>query len=271
MSTDAASEVRRQLEDDFCLVRRRLPGLQATVDQVLLHTQGGAEPMQAQRLYEVCLVLDCARGEPKALEAFAADYKRGVRAAWRGLRIDDTEIAELWQALLIYLFVAEPTQVPRIATYRGSGALAGWVRITAVRFALGQRRGDGAHKNERLATVMLAARDASPELDLLEARYSSVFRECFREALGGLQAEARALLKQAFVHGMTARGLGTAYGLHHTSITRRLAKIRAELLTGTKDLLATRTGLAAADVDSVLAALHSRLDISFAQLRTETE
>ena len=91
-------------------------------------------------LYLACA---CARRDPQALRAFDAVLFPQIEPALaRVARSVSSD--EVRQILRDKLFVAEPGKRPKIADYSGRGALRTWLRITAMRVALGRtghRRG----------------------------------------------------------------------------------------------------------------------------------
>ena len=270
MSDDEGLTVDQALELVHEQAQEQWPGIE--LDDARLRPrveQALRRGLTRARWGDLALACACAHGDPTALERFEAAFRGVAQRAFRGAGVD-VDLEDLWQGLEIRLLVKRPDAPARILGYSGEGPLRSWVKVSAVRFALNQRKSvGGADAQDAIYDALEATAMADTELELVKQHYREAFRVAFRQALGELSPQATLLLRQSLLHGMTARELGRAYGLHHTSITRRLGRIRAELVESTRARLAEDLGVGATELQSVLGLIGSRLEASFQQLQAD--
>lgn len=243
---------------------------EARLRTVLAGCLEGPAGASSRRWGDLLLAHACAEGHPVALERFERAFATVAQRAFRGVGARDADLDDLWQGLKIRLLMGRGEAPARIASYAGRGSLEGWIKVSAVRFAL-NARGSTRDAVEELNDALEASAIASTELELAKHHYREAFRAAFRQALAGLPAQELVLLRQSLVHGMSARELGRAYDLHHTSISRRLASIRGQLLAATREALGAMLRLPASEVQSIFALIGSRLEASFRQLEESSE
>jgi RNA polymerase sigma-70 factor (ECF subfamily) len=234
----------------------RLPRDQAPIDQAL-------EALHASDVY---LAAACETGDDAALEAFDKAFIAGVGRHVARVRAGAAFADEVAQAVRERLFLGGGDDGrPRIADYAGRGALAGWVRVLAVRLALNLVRGAA----ERLAvddgSRALGALPAGddPELEYAKTRHAGEFREALVEALGALPAAQRSLLQLHYGNQLSTPRLGALFGVNHSTIVRRLAAAREALVSAARNRLRDRLRLDGADLDSMMRFVRSRIGDSF--------
>jgi RNA polymerase sigma-70 factor (ECF subfamily) len=154
---------------------------------------------------------------------------------------------------------------PKIAQYTGRGSLVGWIRVVAVREAL-QDRPKSKRERVREDVVLLADRPTTPpmELTLLRGQNEGIFRAAVKRALAELPADQRALLRLAFLEGLTIDDLAPLLGVHRATVTRRLERARADALARTQAILQSEHGFTESEARSICQALGSEVDISIA-------
>lgn len=222
--------------------------------------------IHAEDLYLACA---CARGQAAALAAFDERYlsQAQVGAMLARQRAAPAQIDEVRQQVREKLLVAPPDALPRIAEYRGSGALMGWVRVTVVRTALNLRRNMDdqleQRKGEDPAQLGLAGEDV--ELDYLRRRYREDFKAAFQDALRGLPAEQRNLLRMNLIDRLSIDQLGAILGMSRATAARRLAAAREAVITETRRLLQERLRLTHSEIQGLGALLRSQLDLSISR------
>jgi RNA polymerase sigma-70 factor (ECF subfamily) len=168
-------------------------------------------------------------------------------------------VGELSQRLRARLLVGDGERPARIATYSGRGPLGGWIRVAAVRLArdIGRSERAEARRREQIEPAAL-----DPELGYLKQAYGPVVSAAVQDALAGLAAEPRALLKMHYVDGLTIEQVGTAFGKSRATSARMLAAARMALVDAIRERLSGAVGVRPDEVDSLLAFVRSRLDIS---------
>jgi RNA polymerase sigma-70 factor (ECF subfamily) len=220
------------------------------------------------------LALCCARGVPAALERFEARFGAEIARAARRFERPGLSADDLLQLLRTKLFTGDARaeaqeRRPRIASYTGQGFLQNWVRVTTTRAFIDCCRGHAEPAEIPIAAALeaaLPAPGADPELRLLKQEHLAHFRAAFAEAVAGLDASDRVVLRQHLVERLTIDQIGGLYHLHRATAARRLARARAALLDGTRAALARRLGLPPEQLAAVLEMVESRLEVSVERL-----
>lgn len=218
---------------------------------------------------DLALADACLRQLPAALAAFEAQHGHELLAALAAAGIDADARAEALQRLRLRLLISEDG-APRLATYAGRGPLRTWLRVAALREALMLARASrrrAAHEvvdEDALLAAEAVAED--PELHLLQDRCRDALRVAFTAAVAGLDSRARTLLRLALRDRLSVDQIGALYRVHRSTAARWLQAIRERLATATRTELATRFALADAEVDSLIRAVGSRIDLSLGSI-----
>lgn len=231
--------------------------------------------MHTSDLYLACA---CLHGAPGAIAALDAHCLTVVDRALPRLGIDADTVGEVKQRLRRSLLIAGTAVAgdavpPRIAGYAGRGPLRSWIRVLAVHEALAiarQARRQVTADEDRL--VELACAGASPELEYFKRLYRREFELAFRDAVQSLSDRERVLVRQHFLDGVSVNDLGRLYRVHRATAGRWLERARDAILAATRARLIERLDVPAAELDSILRLVLSRLEISlrpmFRQRRT---
>jgi RNA polymerase sigma-70 factor len=135
------------------------------------------------------------------------------------------------------------------------------VRVTAAREVIDLSRArDG---REVLTDDAMLARMASPddpETLLLQSSYGAHVQAAFHEALARLSVRQRNLLRQRYLHGLSAEQIAPVYAVHRATAFGWLDDARGALLTNVREALRAR--IPGSEIDSVIGVLGSRLQIS---------
>jgi len=218
------------------------------------------ESLEAPGLYLACA---CAAGDEAAIALFDARFATEIRVALASMNLDVALASDITQSLRTKLFVADSESRPKIATYKGRGALRSWVRAIAVRTAISHLRG---RKREVPVPdpILGAIADSSddPRMAHLKDTYHGEFRTAFRSAFDALGARERTLLRYKFADGMNIDEIASIYGLHRATAARRLAKIRETLLSATRTNLKRALDVGSDEFDSIVRLIQSRLDVT---------
>lgn len=211
---------------------------------------------------ELYLAFACACGDQRAMTTLERAYGEHIEAVLRGMQGRGLTREDFRQIVRRKLFVSDPGQPAKIATYSGSGSLAAWLRITARRAGLNAIRGQEvvADSSEDLFDLPQSLGD--PELDYLKEKYREEFKEAFLEAVAGLGARERTLLRQTIAHGLTVRQIGRMYQVHHATAARWIAAAREQLTEGTRASLQQRLEVSQRELESIMGMIASRLDVS---------
>jgi RNA polymerase sigma-70 factor (ECF subfamily) len=213
----------------------------------------------------------CLRQLPAALAAFEAEHGSDLLAALAAAGIDADARAEALQRLRLRLLVHEDG-APRLASYAGRGPLRTWLRVAALREALmlvRSARRRAAHEvvdEDALLGHAVVADD--PELMLLQDRCRGALQAAFAVAVAGLGSRERTLLRLALRDRLGIDQIGALYRVHRSTAARWLQAIRERLSAATRAELAAKYALADAEVESMIRAIGSRIDLSLGSLPT---
>jgi RNA polymerase sigma-70 factor (ECF subfamily) len=244
----------------FAEARAGWPGIEVPFERFAGRFEHGGSAPAAADLYIACA---CADGDPAALAQFDRRFVDGaVRDAVA--RIDRSEdfVAEVLQRLRERLFVGPDAKIDE---YRGSGALAGWVRTVAVRVALQIRRSAKVQAKHADALESLA-----PLLDhetaLLKHQHLGEVNAALGRALDELDADARLLLRLHYVECLTLSKIAVLHQVGISTVSRRLSAATQAVLLRVKRELTEQCGLSQASVESLLRGAAPEIDLSISQI-----
>jgi RNA polymerase sigma-70 factor (ECF subfamily) len=223
---------------------------------------GFLESVHAADLYLACAA---ALGDRAAVTAFEEQFMAHVDEYVLRVRMPSDAVDEVKQKLRERLLMGggEPPRRPKLAEYSGKGALGGWLRVAAVRTALNELRGRDT-KTEELADEAALADD--PELAFVRERASGLFGDAFARVLAGMSPTERTILRQHYIDGLTLDQLAQLHRTPRSTLARRIADAREEILSATEGLLREERRLSPSSIVSVIRQARSRLDITITRL-----
>jgi RNA polymerase sigma-70 factor, ECF subfamily len=256
--------------------RRAHPDVEPRPELVELMVARGRAALEAPdveaRAADLYLAAACVAAHPAALALLEARISGFVRPALARLGLPAADDDEILQRVRVALLAPGADGVPGIAGYSGRGELRAYIRATAVRLALQRmkrERDPAGHGDEVLA--LLPAADDSPDVRMLKERYRADVGRAFETALEGLSPQARILLRQHYLDGLTIDALGRLHGVHRSTAARWVEAARTAVLRGVRRHLRRTLKLTAADLDSIVGLVRSRLDLSLSRLLSSRE
>jgi RNA polymerase sigma-70 factor (ECF subfamily) len=221
---------------------------------------------------DLWLAYGCSVADDAALAAFDRELLSQVGTLLVRMQLQPQLVDEVRQRLRHKLLLASPGERPRIAEYAGRGPLLAWVRVAATRAALDLLRAAGARPAAELEPDDLTVGCASsPELDYLKERYRPQFKQAFQEALLGLDSEQRNVLRLHVVDGLNIDEIGALFKVHRSTVARRIASARQQVLAHARRRLRVELGLSAGEFDSLAGVVRSELDLSVAKILNKTK
>ena len=221
-------------------------------------------------LYLACA---CAVGDDRAIAAFEAHYASHITAIVSRVKGASTLTEETKQVLRQQLFVATAERRPKIAEYSGRGELLAFLRVVAIRTALGLLRKDKRHAavadTDELA--LLPDHGDDPELLYFKQLYRVEFKASFEQALAELDPRQRSLLRYSLVDGLSIDAIAAVYDIHRATAARQVNKARDALVEGTRAALMARLELSQDDVHSIMRLIRSNVDVSARRLLEHDE
>lgn len=253
---------------------REVPGLEVSEpDAAAAMARAGLAPddLDPGAVVEIVIAVGCAAGHPRAVEAFEERYVSRVGAAVAHMKLPADVVDELRQVVRDKLLVAPSAgEPPRLVRYAGKGTLPGLIKVAAVREAIGMLRKEARARPAADDLSDLPAPEVDPELAFLKRRYRDAFKIAFEAAVRGLERRDRNLLRLHLVGDVTLDDIARMYGVHRTTIVRSLQRVRKRLLSETRKALRHDLEVDAAELESVMDLIRSRLDASVERwLRTE--
>ncbi len=211
---------------------------------------------------ELLLAAAALAHDASALEHFDRLLVTEVRRAVAPLDTSNALVDDVGQLARERLLIDQ-----KLADYSGRGPLGAWLRAVAVRLALNAKRpGAREEPTEAMADAPLA--DPDPELALLRARHRAEFKSAFEQGLQALTARERTLLRLTACDGLTLAHIAKMYGKDTSTASRWLAEARATLRAKTREVLSQTLKLDSAELESVLRAADSELNLSLVRLLT---
>jgi RNA polymerase sigma-70 factor (ECF subfamily) len=272
----ADPDVGNRVAAELAAARRRWPDAAVTDHgfSAALATRlaAQADPVTALahlRVDDLFLAQWCATGDARAIAAFERVHRSELDAVFgrfRQLAVTDDEMR---QALRIKLFVGSAGKTPRIADYSGFGFLQNWVRVTALRSLVDLARSERARKLEELFgdddMLALVAHDS------IDNRYTRdqinrAIKQAFARAISALAPRERNFLRHAHVDALTLDQIAALYRIHRATVARTLAQARETMMIETRRELAEHLGLADEQLESIVRAADSRIDLSLSRV-----
>ncbi|MGZ3440355.1 MAG: sigma factor-like helix-turn-helix DNA-binding protein, partial [Polyangia bacterium] len=140
-----------------------------------------------------------------------------------------------------------------------------------VRAALDLLRAGGVRAAAEVEPDDLAGEGGSPELDYVKDRYRPQFKAAFQEALRGLDAEQRNVLRLHVVEGLNIDEIGALFKVHRSTVARWIAGARQQVLADARARLRAELGLSAGEFDSLAGVVRSQLDLSVAKILVKSD
>lgn len=268
----SAEAIGRRIDELHVAARERWPGVTLHVEvfaRALGHRLRDAVLPAEQALAgihaaDVYLAVACEAGDRAAVEAFDRVLLSRVPGHLSHMRRGVAFAEDITQEVRERLFVPQKDGRLRVAEYRGSGPLDGWVRTIALRRAL--KRVEEAGERQRVddaeALADMPGMD-DPEIESIKARHAGEFKAVLAAAMAALEPEQRAILRAHFVEGFSTPQLGRIYQVHQTTAYRRLEAAQDAFIRAARDLLHERFGLTSRELDSLGVFLRSRIGASF--------
>lgn len=214
-------------------------------------------------LLELFLVAALRARLSAAEHAFEQRYLAPLASTLGRMGLSPSELDEVKQRVRAKLLVRDGQGPMSVEEYAGRGRLSGLLAVVATREAL-----DGLRKNKREVPITddaladPAAAPWDPGLEMLKGRARDAFRAAFEAAVRSLEPRERNLLRLHLLGGVTLEQLAKVYGVHRATVVRWLAAARENVLSTTRREVGHALDLRGDELESVMNAARSRLDLS---------
>jgi RNA polymerase sigma-70 factor (ECF subfamily) len=247
--------------DLIAAVAARWPDVRVEPDAVARALADRELAPDAAVAIDIALVCALAARDPGALAVFENELVPDIRGPLVRVAGGSADLVEeALQRAREKLLVAKDT--PRIVEFRGRGSLAAWIQVLAIREVLMLCRRE-RRNSPPIEDTLLAAVETDPVLALTKRSYRTQFAAAFHAAFAELEPRQRALLRLTFAEAAGTEKLAAMYGVHRVTMFRWLADARADLLDKLRANVATRIGIATGEIDSLIRAVASSLDLGW--------
>jgi RNA polymerase sigma-70 factor (ECF subfamily) len=226
-----------------------------------------AEPATIASLHhDVYLAIACAAGDPVASVACERLCELELAVATQRLRATPTQADDLRSELRRLMFTGDDARLAGIAGYTGRGDLRGYIRVIAARALAKHMRRERREMglDDELLDAFGAAVD--PDVAFLRDHYRADVDAVVRAAIPELPDRSRAVLRYHLLDGWSIDQIGALYGVHRATAARWLTNAREELGTRIRAGLAERLAIGESQVDSIVALVTSRIELSLERL-----
>lgn len=235
----------------------------AHLGAVVPAARGGGDPFGDVHVADLYLACACGHEDPAAIRALEGEHLSQVPRFVAKTRADRAFAEEVAQALRCRLLLRDGGE-PKILEYAGRGSLGAWVRAAAIRTAQSMLR-------QKAPLAPLAEEDelrvsTDRELAMLREELGPRVAAAFREALRGLSAEQRNLLRLHYIDGLSFERIGALFRVNRATACRRVAEVRRAILTETRSKLRAELHLKESEIDALTRLLRSQLDVSVSSL-----
>jgi len=208
---------------------------------------------------DVYLAIACGDGDSQAATHLERECFVEVDIAAKKLHATGAQTADMRSVLRQLLF-------PKgLADFTGRGDLRGYIKVIVTRELI--RTINRERKEQPIETVIDRLEvERAPELSVLRARHGADITAALRAALAGLPERDRALLRYSLVDGWTVDQIGELYGVHRATAARWCAAARDGLGDRIRTEVASRLEISTDDVDSLIALVRSRIDVSLERI-----
>jgi RNA polymerase sigma-70 factor (ECF subfamily) len=222
--------------------------------------RGAAATLNTDDLYLACAL---AAGQKEAvphLERSLARVPEYLQKA--GLSAFADEVQQLMRTRVL---LASADGAPLILRYSGRGNLGGWLRVVAVRLARDLERSRRRRK-EGVLSDGLSSGTPDAEDVLVHKEHQQEFRLAFERAISSLSSEDRNILSLHFVEGLTTDTIAKLFKVDGSTIRRRIARLRDDILRGVTGDLRARLGLNRSTLASMTRVVGKELELSLTRL-----
>jgi RNA polymerase sigma-70 factor (ECF subfamily) len=220
----------------------------------------GERPLTTLCVDDLYVAFACCRGDPAAigeLERLLAP----VRALMVRRGNDAALVDDALQAVRYRLLVATPQREAKLATYRGTGSLGGWLRIVALRQLYATRAApDGVQLDSGPLARLAITVDAT--LAVVVRTHGPAVRRMFRDALASLDDRQRDLLRLEILDGLRHQQIAELHGVHRTTVVRWIDEARQLLALDVRRRIKRELGLGDDSAESLLRAMAGHIELS---------
>ena len=263
--SEGANHLLARASDNHSLTDETLiPRIRATVDKYLLR---GTERASAQEITDfidklqaddLCLIVACEQGDPKAWSDLVERFSATVRSAARSASANEESAEDLAQSIWAELYglrIREDGKpAGKLSYYSGRGSLAGWLRAVVAQLAIDQHRKQSrlVHTEEDadFDRIIQDSQDTwsghvgvlDPEVQISQKLAAAQMQKALSKSIKQLPAEDRLLIRLYYFDGLRLHEAGAVLRVHEATASRRLTRIHADLRQQVEKILMEEKG-----------------------------
>jgi len=239
------------------------------------------------RADDLCLIIACEKGDEKAWEYLVANFDSTVKSAARKISPNSEDAEDLASSIWAELYGLKHDKdgklKSKLSYYSGRGSLGGWLRAIVSQLAVDQYRLQARlvqveesrdfenlanESSEKTENVGLIAHHDNPEDIFDEKQLAHDVSKSLNQAIAGLEAEDRLLLKLYYYDELKLKEIGQMFGYHEATASRKIVRIQTEIRKSVEKILKNQHNWSEEEVKRYLAETASKLGISLEKLVT---
>lgn len=263
----------------------------ASVEKYILRDDANAPSIEVKEFVDglnaddLCLIIACERNDETAWGDLVKNFDATVKSAARKITANSEDAEDLASSIWAELYGLKHDREGKLKTklsyYSGRGSLAGWLRAVISQLAIDQFRKESkfvqieeSREFENLANESsekdddkkLVSHATNPEEIFNEKQTRKDVSDALRQAIAGLEAEDRLMLKLYYFDNLKLKDIGAAMGFHEATASRRLDRMQKEIRKATEKNLMAAHGWKQEEVKRFLTETASKLDIGLEKL-----
>lgn len=272
------AELEAYLAKTLATIRREWPRLAVDDASFIGHLRRcvpeGADPVTALsslHLKDLFLARACLDGLPGAAETFDRLYRPVVARYLARIKAAPDLVEDVTQLVFSHALVGPTKSTSALAGYQGRSTLAHFIGIAAQRRALDDRRAQRGRQQlvDRLARQPVPS-PRNAEQNLLRQEYRKPFEAALQQAVAGLSARERVVMRLHLVGGVSTTQIAKMYNVNQATISRWLSRARSSIWAGIQDRLRKDLGLSSGDFESLMGNVGSNVELGLSlALRSE--
>jgi RNA polymerase sigma-70 factor len=255
------------IEVAYAAGKRAWPDIPVSYEQFRAHVaQMESSPASVQAHgSEYYLCVACALGMESACQQLDATYLQPLASVASRLLQDLAAAEDVLQDVRARLLAASPA---RIASYRGSGSLAGWLRTIVVHACQDYLRAKVLRRNQQLQLqrwqLVSSGIEQGSDTEGAPLRHQRnlIVRQAWHAAIRSLSLPERRLLHHYFVSGHSIDVLSQLYSGHRATMARRIRRATAQVSERVRQALQPHyTGLDSAELQALVRDCGREIDL----------
>lgn len=173
-------------------------------------------------------------------------------------------LSDVLQSIREHLFLGSR---PRILAYDGRAALRGWLKVIAMRLAIGLIRTRSALYRVDSSFAFQPGEPARDATTLLAAaEYKARLETALREELGRLPPDRRSILRLHFLENESVDSIARRLGVHRVTVARWIRTSGEEILENLRRRFHEDFRVEAPDFDSLVRLVRSTMNLDLSTI-----